>query len=56
MYRKIFDEIKVNNKNFLNELRESCKDFTNFDPEDINFAIIKRYDQADLKPAITFKY
>ncbi|UFH30757.1 hypothetical protein LNP04_12305 [Chryseobacterium sp. C-71] len=56
MYRKIFDELEINNKNFLEELRESCKDFTNFDAEGINFAIIKKYDQADLKPAIDFKY
>jgi hypothetical protein len=57
MYRKIFDKIKMNSgKTFVDELRASCDNFTSFETKDINFAIIKKYDESDILPIVTFKY
>ena len=57
MYRKIFDQIEMNTgNNFVDELRASCDNFTNFKFDEINFAIIKKYDESDILPTVTFKY
>ena len=57
MYRKIYDQIEMNTgNNFVDELRASSDNFTNFKFDEINFAIIKKYDESDILPTVTFKY
>lgn len=56
LYLEVFKVIPSGNSKFVDELRSACKNFTNFESSQINFAVIKKYSNADNLPNVPFKY
>lgn len=56
LYFDVFEAIPNGSSQFVDELRNACKDFTNFSEDYINFAVIKKYSNADNLPNVPFKY
>lgn len=56
LYSQIFNKLPVGNSTFLDSFRNSCKNFTKFDSDKINFAIVKTKGKFDLKPKLKFDY
>ena len=54
LYSQVFKKLPVDNTTFLDNFRNSCKEFTEFDSDKINFAIIKTKGKYDLKPKLKF--
>ncbi|KIO54551.1 hypothetical protein IW18_00600 [Flavobacterium hibernum] len=47
---------RITNPRYLGSFTNSCKNFTKFDPDKINFAIVKTKGKFDLKPKLKFDY
>lgn len=55
-YDEIFNSIPLDNSNFSKEIIDACKQYTNFSPDKIRFAIIKQGGKYDNLPEVIFKY